>query len=86
VAIGHRDVADQVRAHDFPREGRSFGKPVGCGALRCLRAAALVRELETGTRQAEALALYRRAGFVAIPAYGEYAKSPETSVCLEKAL
>ena len=42
--------------------------------------------LETGTRQVEALALYRRAGFTAIPAYGEYAASSTTSVCLEKAL
>lgn len=42
--------------------------------------------LETGTRQLEALALYRRAGFSAIPAYGEYAASSTTSVCLAKAL
>ena len=42
--------------------------------------------LETGTRQAEALALYRRAGFSLIPAYGEYAASPATSVCLTKVL
>ena len=105
------------------------GRPVGCGALRRVRDAALVRELgpqvgelkrmyvarevrgqgigralldrleaeactlglarlvlETGTRQVEALALYRRAGFSAIPAYGEYAASSTTSVCLEKAL
>jgi GNAT superfamily N-acetyltransferase len=42
--------------------------------------------LETGTRQAEALALYRRAGFSEIPAYGEYAASTATSVCLAKTL
>ena len=42
--------------------------------------------LETGTRQLEALALYRRAGFADIPAYGEYAMSPGTSVCLAKSL
>lgn len=42
--------------------------------------------LETGTRQTEALALYRRAGFTEIPAYGEYAASSGTSVCLAKAL
>ena len=42
--------------------------------------------LETGTRQADALALYRRAGFTEISAYGEYAASPATSVCLAKAL
>jgi putative acetyltransferase len=42
--------------------------------------------LETGTRQAEALALYRRAGFTEISPYGEYAASSATSVCLSKAL
>ena len=108
---------------------RLRGRPVGCGALRCLRDAALVRELgpqageikrmyvapdvrgqgigrallarleeearsfdlvrvvlETGTRQTEALAMYRRSGFVGIPAYGEYAAPPATSVCLAKDL
>ena len=108
---------------------RRFGRPVGCGALRCLRETALMRELgprvgelkrmyvapevrgqgigqallahleaeartlglarlvlETGTRQVEALALYRRAGFTGISAYGEYAASLATSVCLAKAL
>ena len=108
---------------------RVRGRPVGCGALRCLREPALIRELgpragelkrmyvapdvrgqgvgralllqleaearalglerlvlETGTRQAEALALYRGAGFTGISAYGEYAASPATSVCLAKAL
>ena len=42
--------------------------------------------LETGTRQGEALALYRRAGFTEIPAYGEYRASPATSVCMTKRL
>jgi GNAT superfamily N-acetyltransferase len=42
--------------------------------------------LETGTRQTEALALYRRAGFTEISAYGEYSASPGTSVCLVKVL
>jgi hypothetical protein len=35
---------------------------------------------------AGALALYRRAGFTAIPAYGEYAASSATSLCFAKAL
>ena len=108
---------------------RRHGRPVGCGALRRVHEAALMRELgpqvgelkrmyvapdvrghgigralldrleaearmlglarlvlETGTRQAEALALYRRAGFTEIPAYGEYAASSTTSVCLAKVL
>lgn len=105
------------------------GLPVGCGALRRLREAGIIRELgpgvgelkrmyvapelrgkgigralltrleaearalgltrlvlETGTRQTEALTLYRRAGFTEIPAYGEYSASTGTSVCFEKVL
>ena len=42
--------------------------------------------LETGTRQSEAIALYRRAGFTPIPAYGEYTASPDTSLCFAKDL
>lgn len=41
--------------------------------------------LETGVRQHEAIALYERAGFVRIPAFGEYVDSP-LSVCMEKRL
>jgi GNAT superfamily N-acetyltransferase len=42
--------------------------------------------LETGIRQAAALALYRATGFRPIPLYGEYCLSPDTSVCLGKEL
>ena len=105
------------------------GRPIGCGALRCIRDPELTRELgphvgelkrmyvardlrgkgigkallarleaealklgldrlvlETGKRSPEALALYRRAGFTSIPAYGEYVASATTSVCLSKSL
>jgi putative acetyltransferase len=41
--------------------------------------------LETGARQPEALALYERAGFARIPAFGEYVHSP-LSVCMSKQL
>jgi putative acetyltransferase len=41
--------------------------------------------LETGTRQQEALALYRRSGFAPIPCFGEYVGS-SASVCMAKAL
>ncbi len=107
---------------------RLEGRPVGCGALRCIQDPELIRELgprvgelkrmyvardlrgkgigrallqrleaealklgvdrlvlETGNRSSQALALYRSAGFIAIPAYGEYVSSPTTSVCLSKA-
>lgn len=42
--------------------------------------------LETGIRQAAAIALYRATGFQPIPAFGEYCLSPETSVCFGKDL
>jgi GNAT superfamily N-acetyltransferase len=42
--------------------------------------------LETGTRQAAALALYQRCGFERIPLYGEYQQSSATSICLGKPL
>jgi putative acetyltransferase len=51
---------------------------------RALGAKRLV--LETGIRQAAALALYRATGFQPIPLYGEYLLSPDTSVCLGKEL
>lgn len=41
--------------------------------------------LETGTRQPEALALYRRAGFNFIPCFGEYVGS-DLSLCMGKDL
>jgi putative acetyltransferase len=41
--------------------------------------------LETGIYQAEAIALYRRAGFAPIRCWGEYAEAL-TSVCFEKNL
>jgi len=42
--------------------------------------------LETGNRQAAAIALYRATGFQPIPLYGEYCLSPETSLCFGKDL
>ena len=41
--------------------------------------------LETGIHQIAALALYARAGFVTIPAFGEYVGS-DTSICMAKSL
>jgi len=71
------------------RQGR--GQGIGRALLTQLesegRALGLSRiVLETGIRQHEALALYRRAGYVDIPAYGEYSASHDTSVCLAKTL
>jgi GNAT superfamily N-acetyltransferase len=39
--------------------------------------------LETGKRQPEAIALYKKSGYTAIPNYGQYA-DVENSVCFEK--
>ena len=41
--------------------------------------------LETGTRQAEAMALYQSHGYAPIECYGEYARSP-LSACFAKTL
>jgi hypothetical protein len=41
--------------------------------------------LETGKRQPEAIGLYEKSGYKAIPNYGQYA-GVENSVCFEKEL
>ena len=41
--------------------------------------------LETGIRQPEAIALYKKAGYHIIPNYGQYT-AVETSVCFEKVM
>ena len=41
--------------------------------------------LETGVRQLAAVALYKKAGFIEIPPYGEYIGSP-LSLCMAKDL
>ena len=73
-------VAPEVR-------GRGVGRALLARLEDEARALGLERlVLETGTRQAEALALYRRVGFADIAPYGEYVHSPATSVCLAKDL
>ena len=41
--------------------------------------------LETGLKQPEAIALYKKNGYLLIPNYGQYA-GKENSVCFEKVL
>lgn len=53
------------------------------GTARAMGASRLV--LETGIHQAEAIGLYRQAGFIKIDCFGEYATSA-TSVCFEKSI
>ena len=50
---------------------------VELGVERCV--------LETGERQPEAIALYKKSGYRTIPNYGQYVDVP-TSVCFEKRL
>jgi len=69
-ALRGQGIAWQLLAH-LEAEARRLG------ATRLL--------LETGERQFESVALYRRAGFVEIPRYGEYVDSP-LSLCMGKAL
>lgn len=65
------------------------GQGVGRRLLQALEdiagAAAPIVRLETGIRNAAALALYRSAGYVEIGPFGEYGPDPE-SVFLEKRL
>lgn len=81
------DVAEIKRMYVVP-EAR--GARLAAAILAALeaeaRALAVARlVLETGERQPEAIALYRRAGFVVIPRFGEYVDSA-LSLCMAKAL
>jgi len=66
--------------------GHGVGRAVLAALQTEARALGLARlVLETGIRQPEAIALYERAGFSRIPAFGEYVNSP-VSVCMAKDL
>jgi ribosomal protein S18 acetylase RimI-like enzyme len=80
------DTAELKRMYVSPgARGRGLGRRL-VAALEAEARALGVRRLvlETGVRQAAALALYRATGFQPIPLFGEYCLSPETSVCLGK--
>lgn len=70
-----------------PARGQGLGRQL-VNALEAEARALGVRRLvlETGIRQAAALALYRATGFEPIPLFGEYCLSPETSACFGKDL
>jgi GNAT superfamily N-acetyltransferase len=71
----HRGTDGEIKRMYVSPDAR--GRGIGRAVLAAL--------LETGLRQGEALALYERAGFSRIPAFGEYASSP-LSVCMAKDL
>jgi len=88
VRLLDAETGELKRMYVSPAErGRGLGRRL-VAELEAEAKALGVRRLvlETGTRQHAALALYRRAGFLPIPLYGEYLLSPGTSVCLGKDL
>lgn len=80
-------VGEIKRMYVAPSErGRGVGRAILDTLETEARALRLSRlMLETGVRQSEAQALYRRAGFSQIPPFGEYVHSP-LSICLAKAI
>ena len=88
-----RPLPDQTEMAEIKRmyvapEARRHG--VGLALLAALEDAArgfqyTALRLETGVRQLEAIALYERAGYQHIPAFGKYVGNP-ISVCFGKLL
>jgi ribosomal protein S18 acetylase RimI-like enzyme len=66
--------------------GRGIARALLAGLEAAARGLGLtVLRLETGSRQPEAIGLYESAGYLRVPAFGEYASDP-LSVCFEKRL
>lgn len=88
VRLIDADTAELKRMYMSPAaRGKGLGRRLVAALeteARALGARRLV--LETGVRQASAIALYRATGFQPIPLYGEYCLSPDTSICLGKDL
>lgn len=80
-------VAEIKRMFVIPAvRGRGYSRSILTALEESARKLGIRRlVLETGPRQLEALALYRRAGFVAIPRFGDYTHS-ELSLCMGKDL
>ncbi len=87
VRLNEPGVAEIKRMYVAPEaRGRGVGRLVLDELEAVARQLGVQRlVLETGPRQPEALALYRRAGFVEIPLFGEYVGA-EFSVCMAKDL
>ena len=77
-------TAELRRMYVVPEaRGRGLGKALVAWLLEAARDAGYTRiRLETGSRQEEALGLYKAAGFASIPCWGPYATDPK-SRCFE---
>lgn len=88
VRLNEPGVAEVKRMYVLPaHRGRGIAGEILAELetrARALGARQLV--LETGVRQPESIALYRRAGFEEIALFGEYLNSPLTSLCMGKQL
>ena len=88
VRVNEPGVAEIKRMYVLPAHR---GRGIAGRILAQLEARARglgVRQLvlETGARQPESIAVYRRAGFEEIALFGEYLNSPLTSLCMGKQL
>lgn len=85
--VRHGDYAEVKRMYVLPAcRGLGLGKQL-LEALETRIAAAGIGavRLETGTAEGEALELYRHAGYVRCPPFGEHRSNPG-SICMEKHL
>ena len=73
------DVAELKRMYVIPEaRGRGLSKALLAGLEDAARARGWTTlRLETGPRQPEAVALYERAGYRTVPAFGAYADTPD---------
>jgi GNAT superfamily N-acetyltransferase len=87
VRLNEPGLAEIKRMYVVPQwRGRGIAKQLLAELEQhAVRIGARRLVLETGERQPEALAVYRRAGFVEMPRFGEYVDSP-LSVCMGKTL
>ncbi len=81
---GVAEVKRMFVRHSFRRLGISR-RILSALELQAMEKGYTTLRLETGTEQPEALGLYRSAGYVQIPSYGEYIGNP-FSICFEKKL
>lgn len=88
VRVGPDGAAELKRMYVKPtHRGTGIGRALVValeGVVRDLGISRVV--LETGIYQHAAIALYTRMGYERIPVYGEYERSPDTSICMGRDL